>query len=169
MANPPLSEQLSTTAKVLIVVGIAIATLPFVYFAMVTFAIQEHSVEDCRSQLRNIGVRCREYARDHEGQFPDQWHQLDWDTSNGMDTTAWPHSFTCPTRGNPPGDWNRVDLWADYRLVAGLSTKDSTNTVLAIEPLSNHKDGANVLFVDGRTAWWPASRVRSQGGAAEAP
>lgn len=110
-------------------------------------------------QLRDIGVRCREFAIDHNGRFPTQWLELDWNQTNRFTTSNWPQMWVCPTLGHKAGAWDRVDLWSDYRLIAGRTTNDAPDTILAIEPLANHNDGAHVLFVDGSTAWWPASKL----------
>jgi prepilin-type processing-associated H-X9-DG protein len=68
--------------------------------------------------------------------------------------------FCCPCAGHNPGAWERLDLWSDYHLLPERTTNNPATTVLVIEPLANHSSkGANVLFVDGSTAWWPASRV----------
>lgn len=162
MSTPPAS--LTLTAKILIVVGVAVATLPFVYFAMVALGLKAHAVQDCGIQLRHIGARCREYALNHQGQFPATWRDLDGDMTQGIEGTSWPQQFVCPTVGHAVGDWDRVDLWSDYRLFSGRSTNDSPTTILAIEPLSNHGRGAHVLFVDGRTTWWPAGHLLANPG-----
>ncbi len=88
--------------------------------------------------------------------------ELKWDDMGGITNTTWDRLFACPTVGHGAGDWKQVDYWTDYRLIPGRTTNDPIDTVLAIEPLSNHKTGANVLFVDGSSQWWPAKRVLNE-------
>lgn len=115
---------------------------------------------DCGHSLVQIGVRCREYAAAHNGNFPSTWAQLNL---VGEDAN-WAKLLRCPSTGHEVGDWARVDLWADYRLIPGRTTNDPPGTVPAIEPLANHEGtGGNVLFVDGRGQWWSASRILRTG------
>lgn len=156
--NP--DSALSWKAKLLIAVGVSIVVLPILYVALVTMALRAHLKDDCRTlNMRNIGLRCRMHAADHNGQFPAKWSDLEWDDMGGIENTTWDRAFVCPTVGHDPGNWKQVDLWSDYRLIPGRTTNDAPDTILAIEPLSNHETGANVLFVDGSTTWWPAAKV----------
>jgi prepilin-type processing-associated H-X9-DG protein len=111
---------------------------------------------DCQSNLRQIGLRCREYAVVQDGHFPSTWVELNL----VGDDANWAKLLRCPLTGHEVGIWAQVDLWADYRLLPGRSTNDPPDRILALEPLANHGSaGANVLFVDGGTQWWPASRL----------
>jgi prepilin-type processing-associated H-X9-DG protein len=111
---------------------------------------------DCQSNLRQLGLRCREYAAEHNGHFPSAWVELNFvgDDTNGAKL------LRCPQTDHEIGAWTQVDLWADYRLLSGRTTNDPSDRILALEPLGNHGSaGANVLFVDGGTQWWPLSRL----------
>ncbi len=111
---------------------------------------------DCQSNLRQIGLKCREYAAEHAGHFPSTWAELNL----VGDDANWAKLLRCPSTRHEIGTWTQVDSWADYRLLPERSTNDSPIRILAIEPLGNHGSaGANVLFVDGGTQWWPALRV----------
>lgn len=112
--------------------------------------------KECIYNLRTIGLRCREYAVEHGNHFPNTWADL-----GPLETgSTWDRVFCCPSTHHRPGNWARLDLWADYHLLPGRSTTDPTNAVLAIESLANHAStGANVLFVDGRLQWWSARQV----------
>jgi len=154
---------LSLTAKLFIAVGITVVAAPVLYVVAVMIAMKAHLKDDCRMlHLRNIGVRCREHAVKYNGQFPGKWSELEWDDMGGITNSTWGRQFVCPTVGHGAGDWKLVDFWSDYRLIPGRTTNDSPDTVLAIEPLSNHETGANVLFVDGSLAWWPAAKIIGQ-------
>ena len=152
--------SLSRRAKIFIALGICMIAVPILYAAAVMIAMKVHLKEDCMmTNLRNIGVRCREHAEKHEGQFPAKWSELEWDDMGGITNTTWDRQFVCPTAGRRPGDWKQVDYWSDYRLIPGRTTNDWQYTILAIEPLSNHETGANVLFVDGSATWLTAAQV----------
>jgi len=158
MAEQKTQSNLSLTAKIFIAVGIIVVAAPVLYVVAVMVAMKAHLKDDCRMLLaRNLGVECRVYAAKHDGQFPTKWSELEWDDMDGITNMTW--VFACPTVGHSPGNSKHVDLWSDYRLIPGRTTNDSPDTVLAIEPLSNHKTGANVLFVDGSSQRWPTKRV----------
>jgi len=112
---------------------------------------------DCNYALREIGFLCREHAAAHGGHFPNTWAELNVPDE---DETNLVKLLRCPSTGHEVGAWSQIDLWSDYRLLPGRTTNDPPNRILAIEPLANHQSaGANVLFVDGSTQWWPAARV----------
>ena len=159
MAEQETQTGLSLTAKIFIAIGIIVVAAPVLYIAAVMIGLKAHLKDDCGMQIRNVGLRCRMYADEHNGQLPVKWSDLKWDDMDGIENTTWDRQFVCPTVGHGPGNWKQVDLWSDYRLIPGRTTNDSPDTVLAIEPLSNHETGANVLFVDGSSQWWPAKRV----------
>src|SRR5689334_12969890 len=150
MNESEAKSGLSWMAKIFVILGVLVIALPILYVVAITIALKAHSKDDCRTlNMRHIGLRCRMHAANHDGQFPAKWSDLEWDDMDGIGNTTWDRAFVCPTVGHGPSDWKQVDLWSDYRLIPGRTTNDSWNTVLAIEPLSNHERGANVLFVDG--------------------
>jgi len=140
---------LATIAGIILVGGVMV--LPAVHSAwgrMVRL--------DCECNLRQLGLRCREYAAEHNGHFPSAWVELNF----VGDDTNWAKLLRCPQTDHEIGAWTQVDLWADYRLLPGRTTNDPPDRILALEPLGNHGSaGANVLFVDGATQWWPLSRL----------
>mgnify|MGYP000889433499 CR=1 FL=1 len=148
-----------TARAILIAVAIVTLALPFLYVGAVTVGLRAHMDYDCRLQLRNLGVALREHAEVHGGHMPNRWSEMTWVGIEDVEKTSWPRLFVCPAVGHEPGTWSQVDLWSDYHLIPGCTTNDPAGTVLAIEPLSNHKKGVNVLFVNGSTAWWPASNL----------
>jgi prepilin-type processing-associated H-X9-DG protein len=165
--NPPCdvtevekNPSLSWRAKIFIALGICVIVAPMLYLAAVMIAMKAHLKEDCgRSLNANLGVRLREHAEKHDGRFPNRWSELEWDDMGGITNTTWDRLFACPTVGHGAGDWKQVDFWTDYRLIPGRTTNDWPYAILAIEPLSNHKTGANVLFVDGSSTWLTAAQV----------
>jgi prepilin-type processing-associated H-X9-DG protein len=161
MAEHEPGIDVSLSAKIFIAVGIIAVAAPVLYVVAVMTGLKAHLKDDCRMLLaRNLGVECRVHAAKHDGQFPIKWSDLERDDMNGITNMTW--VFACPTVGHGPGNSKQVDLWSDYRLIPGRTINDAPDTVLAIEPLSNHKTGANVLFVDGSSQWWPAAKVIGQ-------
>jgi prepilin-type processing-associated H-X9-DG protein len=142
------------------VIAVTVTCAVLVFGAMFVQALNRAWREmlrlDCQHNLSELGVPCREFAEKHNGQFPSKWTELNF---VGEDFN-WAKVLCCPQTHHETGDWKSVDLWADYRLLPGRSTHDPPNTILAIEPLGNHAStGANVLFVDGSTEWWPLARL----------
>jgi len=146
---------------ILAAVAVVVAVIVVVMLVSATRAAWEKLVRlDCMNNLRQMGLSCREYAAEHGGHFPSKWSELNFVGDN----TNWVKVLRCPDTGHELGAWSQVDHWSDYRLLPGRSTNDPPETILAIEPLANHKgEGANALFVDGSTAWWSAARVLRAG------
>jgi prepilin-type processing-associated H-X9-DG protein len=154
--NPSLAETTGTERTVFWIMILLGVLAIGVFLLLGVFAAWEKMViTGCRHQLKQIGLECRIYASEHDGRFPLNWRELEsLKSGNG------PKILRCPRGGHDQGDWHNVDIWSDYRLIAGRTTNDPPNTVLAIEALANHKaKGANVLFVDGSTSWWPLQRI----------
>lgn len=163
MAGSENAQASNRTPLIILGICVGVAVAPFLFYFLVTLGLRAHSKDDCRLlHLRQIGVRCRMFAMYHEGRFPAKWSELEWSDMGGITNTTWPRLFACPTAGHGAGDWAQVDLWSDYRLMPGLSTNDPPKTILAIEPLSNHETGANVLFVDGSSTWLTREQVLGQ-------
>ena len=102
----------------------------------------------CMGCLSSLGKASVMYAMDHDGQFPSTWHDLAQEYANA------PKLFDCLSNLNPPGEIAAVDEWSDFSLVPGLTTNDPPDTVLAFEPLENHRGrGANVLFLNTQVRW----------------
>lgn len=139
-------------------IGLGVITVAVV-LTLVSFSLaggcREHMKYHCDRQFRHIGVGCRMYAEKHEGRLPSKWSDL----SEIEDGPPWHKMLRCPKSGHEAGIEAQVDLWADYRLIPGRTTNDPPYTILAIELLSNHKTGANVLFVDGSSVWLTREQV----------
>jgi prepilin-type processing-associated H-X9-DG protein len=141
---------------ILATVGIIISVLVVIWLMRGLSTAWEKMVRlDCQGNLRELSGPLHEYAAEHKGRFPSTWSKLNF----VGDEANWAKLLRCPDTRHEIGTWAEVDSWADYRLLPGRSKNDSRDAILAVEPLSNHKAaGANVLFVDGSTQWWPASR-----------
>jgi len=149
-------DQPSARRILAVIAGIIGLVVVVVFILGYRAAWDNLAIVDCRHNLRQVSVPLREYAETNNGHFPSTWVELNF----VGEYTNWAKALHCPRAGHNIGKWTQVDLWADYRLIPGRTTNNSADTILAIEPLSNHgATGANVLFVDGSTQWWSASRV----------
>ena len=145
-------SPLRILAIVAVIFAVCVIVVVFAYKA----AWEKMLRLDCQSNLKQIGLLCREYAAEHDGRFPSTWVELNLvkDDANLV------RLFRCPSTHHEIGIWTQVDLWSDYRLLPGRTTNNSPETILALEPLGNHESaGANVLFVDGGTQWWSQSHL----------
>ena len=130
IAPSPGSSQGPSLRKVLAV----IACFAFVIFAVMLMSSCRTAWErmlrlDCQSNLRQLGISCREFAATNNGRFPSTWVELNYVGEN----TNWAKLLHCPTAGHDIGKWTQVDLWTDYRLLP-----DEPRTILPIRflPLS---------------------------------
>jgi hypothetical protein len=152
--NRPAGRGIWPAIAGIIAVGVAVAVI--VVLLSVHKAWGKMVRLDCQNNLRQIGLECREYAAEHDGHFPSTWVELNFVGEHA----DWAKLLRCPSTRHEVGLWTQVDLWADYRLLPGRSTNDPPERILALEPLGNHGSlGANVLFIDGGTQWWPVSRL----------
>jgi prepilin-type processing-associated H-X9-DG protein len=151
-ASSPWPSPLKILAAVTVIFAVGVAIVVSGYKK----AWEKMLRLDCQSNLRQISLRCREYAAEHDGRFPSTWVELNL----VGDDANWAKLLRCPSTRHEIGIWTQVDLWSDYRLLPGRTTNDPPGRILALEPLGNHGSaGANVLFVDGGTQWWPVSRL----------
>jgi prepilin-type processing-associated H-X9-DG protein len=108
----------------------------------------------CASNLRQIGQGIQSYANLHNHQFPKDFGTL---LATG-DLTA--EVFICPDSNDTPAagattqavmtDFAKPGRCSYLYFGAGMHDTDNPQTVVAAEPLANHKSvGANVLFLDG--------------------
>lgn len=108
----------------------------------------------CAGNMRQIGQAMFIYASVNGGKFPDRLDKLL--SISGSDVFVCPSCSDTPAPGNTPAI-QAQNLFAGGHLSyvyvgAGVSTNFAINpatTVVLYEPLSNHKDGVNVLYADG--------------------
>ena len=133
-----------------IIIGVCIALIVVYWFAWLrTYAMERAMRQKCLSNLYALGSACKMYEMDHPGQFPTNWFCFKDYYSN-------PCLLRCPSRPERYGTLANVDTWSDYILVPNLTTNDPPKTILAYEPLRNHKEGGNVLYLDGSVYWLSA-------------
>ena len=117
----------------------------------------------CGSHLRKIGAALERYTLDNGGKFPESLSKLL--VAEKLDSDL----FLCPAGGQTAAPGATPAARAEkltfgrhlsYAYVGrGLNRRTGAGagyaTVLAYERLSNHGDGMNVLFADGRVVFVP--------------
>ena len=105
----------------------------------------------CASNLKQIGLGLKMYARDNGNAYPEILSK----TSRHLNHTT--SLFCCPSSDTEPGTFETVDNWTDYVYVPGLPESVPPDTVIMYCPAKNHKgEGGNVLFGDGHVEWFNA-------------
>ena len=122
----------------------------------------------CVHNLKMFATAMAEYAKDHDGHFPDRasalypdylpmlecyvcpelavTHKREWDA---------PHPFA----DNPTAD--DIDRLCSYALVPGLSVNDDKSKLIMYEKADNHHGmGRSLLYLDGHGAWEPPENWR---------
>ncbi len=115
----------------------------------------------CASNLRQIGQACLMYANEHKGKYPPDIAELVKTQDIG------PEVFICPgtpeelpanLRGQSNAEGAKwVAQHSHYHYVAaGKTTAMALETIVAYEDMSNHEQGINILFADGRVEYMVA-------------
>ena len=92
----------------------------------------------CASQLKMVGLALHMYAGDYQERFPESLEEL-----SELGYLPAEEILQCPARKDrAPGE-------IDYVYVKGLSPGSRPNEPVAFDRRGNHRDGRNVLFVDG--------------------
>ena len=137
---------------------IGIALLVVIFGLVSAFLVLRHVADQrkeqsrrthCASCLRSLSMACIVYSMDFEGKYPTNWSSV---------AEHYAHAgklFDCKSKpGIPHDSIEGVDEWSDFILVPGITTNDSPDTILAYEPLSNHRGtGANVVDREGNPRW----------------
>lgn len=115
--------------------------------------------QGCQNNLRQIGQAMRLYANEYGGAYPDKVEKL----LTYEDITA--EAFVCPATGDTPAPVGTGATFAAASSLtsgghlsfvyigAGLTNSAPANSVLAYEPMTNHREGANFLWGDGHVSW----------------
>jgi len=122
----------------------------------------------CGSNLRQLGIAIKQYARDHAGQYPDNFQTLHVST----DGFAPAEVFTCPSSnaerapGTTPAEQSSHlsdPTYCSYVYHgAGLKTPVDGTQIIIVEFLTNHDyEGINVLFGDGHVEWTNSTEARA--------
>ena len=115
----------------------------------------------CASNLRKIGAALERYTLDNGGKFPESLARLMVAEKLNGEMFLCPQGGQTAVRGDKPqarAEKLTFGRHLSYAYVGrGLSRRSGAGagyaTVLAYERLSNHGDGMNVLFADGRVVF----------------
>ena len=116
----------------------------------------------CLTNIRHVGMACRQYADDHEGRYPASFGAL---LKEGYLTTT--TVFFCPSiLTEPPADFpadfkaapldalNRIDEASDYVLLHGVDGHTDNDVIVVYERDGAHEgEGRSVFFADGHVRW----------------
>jgi|ERR1041385_2108966 hypothetical protein len=115
-ANPAVDRRRS---RILLVVALSIAGVILILGAVLVqawhAAWRKMLLVDCQHDLGQLGLRCREYAAEHDGHLPSRWVELNF----VGEETNWGRVLVCPQTYRDMGSWEKVDSWASYQLIAG--------------------------------------------------
>ena len=108
---------------------------------------------ECQNNLKQLGLGCKTYAREHDGRFPDTILALlpEYNPDNNC--------YRCPGAGQAPARATGAPTTSDYEVVPGLTEKSPGKTILIREKnTGNHTPpGRNVLYVDGHVEFLTGS------------
>jgi prepilin-type processing-associated H-X9-DG protein len=127
-------------------------------------------VAKCASNLRQIGLALMFYANSHNGHLPDDIGEL---ISEDLATEV----FVCPSTSDERADVGPTTQQTAANIASpghlsyiylgkGKTNAESSDTVLAYEPLGHHPPangvagGSNVLFGDGRVIFIPTAPMK---------
>lgn len=146
--------------RILLVV-VLVPAVALLTAVLITRSIVERKKErarrtHCASCLRQLAKGCIMYSMDYGGPFPTNWSSV---------AQKYIHAgklFNCKS---DPASYHDsiegVDDWSDFVLVRGIMTDDPPDTILAYEPLSNHRGvGANVVTKDVEARWVSSAEFR---------
>jgi prepilin-type processing-associated H-X9-DG protein len=121
----------------------------------------------CASNLRQIGQAMFIYASVNGGAFPDKVDKLL--SYIGSATFVCPSSDDDPAPGPTPqiqannlyagGHLSYVYVGAGLNTTSGRGT--NSTTVVMYEPLTNHREGVNVLYADGSVTFLPRGAAQT--------
>lgn len=119
----------------------------------------------CPSNLRQIGLAMKLYADAHAGHYPDSFAEILLTEDVTPEVFVCPNSSgshsTAPTTREAAADLSNPEHCSYIYAAKGLTTDAPLATVLAYEPLANHREeGMNVLFGDGHVEFIKASKAR---------
>ena len=163
-APPPASRPWVRRAAYATVVAVVLVLLISVLLPSLNRSSHHPAHIKCSSNLRSIGQAVQMYANENRGLFPPDFGTL----LITQDLTS--EVFVCYSTNDVRADGPTMQAVAEKLSAGGhlsyvytgkgMTLNSPANAVLAYEPLSNHGDGMNVLFADGRVNWIDPVRGR---------
>ena len=98
--------------------------------------------------LRRINGALQRYSYNHQGRFPKKLSELYPDYIKDLKV------LTCPASKTEISKKEEIDGKTGYEYFgANLTTNSFPERVIVADKKGNHKDGRNVLFVNGKVKW----------------
>jgi prepilin-type processing-associated H-X9-DG protein len=156
----------------LVAVGLACAIAGSLFWGAAAIIIPsggharpQAQIVKCASNLRQIGLALMQYAESHDGHLPDDMGEL---VSEDLATEV----FVCPNTSDERADIGPTTQQTIANVASpghlsyiylgkGKTNAESSDTVLAYEPIGHHPPasgvtgGSNVLFGDGHVSFMP--------------
>ena len=102
----------------------------------------------CSFNLRRINGALQRYSYNHQGRFPKKLSELYPDYIKDLKV------LTCPASKTEISKKEEIDEKTGYEYFgANLTTNSFPERVIVADKKGNHKDGRNVLFVNGKVKW----------------
>jgi hypothetical protein len=134
---------------VVLVPAVALVTATLITRSIVERKKERARRTHCANCLRQLATAGTIYSTDYGGHYPTNWSSVAKDYAHAgklFDCKADPATYHDSIEG--------VDEWADFVLIPGITTNDPPDSLLAYEPLSNHRGaGANVITRNRETCW----------------
>jgi prepilin-type processing-associated H-X9-DG protein len=116
--------------------GVSLVTLPLLIAMLLPPLARARELAKrtvCAANMQGIGIALATYANENDGKYPPSLDVL-------LDEGAIaPQQLICPSGDGSP----------NYVYIAGQTTDDDLRAPLLYEPIENHEDGGNILFIDG--------------------
>jgi prepilin-type processing-associated H-X9-DG protein len=120
---------------------VPIATMTSILLPSLSRARELSKRTVCAANMRGIGSAMYIHAEDHNT-FGSEFE------THIKENNAIPEMFVCPST-----DCEAGNLYCSYEYIAGQSLNSEPTNVLVYEKRDNHREGGNVLFVDGHVAF----------------
>lgn len=125
----------------------------------------ESPVVECSSHMREIGLAMMMYANEHGGKFPDSLHEIlekeDVESEAFVCPTSNDVRATGPTTRATLDDFDQPGRCSYIYLGSGLTDQCDSRIVVLYEPPTHHHGGMNVLFGDGHTEFFDATKTQA--------
>jgi prepilin-type processing-associated H-X9-DG protein len=108
----------------------------------------------CVSNLKSMGLSLMQYAMDYDNQLPGKDGFAGWEMLRSQNYLTDYRIYHCPSSGTKvPTSGALTEKTVDYLYIgSGFSSKDNGNIPIAFDKHGNHKNYANILFIDGKVA-----------------